>query len=75
MTGWSNNGYGYDSTHRLVTGPHYSYLFDADDNRIEKQGNLHTFYMVDDVNPSGYAQVLEEFNDEKGQPELSRVYN
>ena len=45
--------------------------YDADGNRIEKgissldgMGRTQyamTYYLVDDVNPSGYAQVLEEY--------------
>ena len=38
-------------------------------------GGTNFFYLVDDRNPSGYAQVLEEWTVSGGATNLSRVYN
>jgi RHS repeat-associated protein len=47
-------------------------VYDGDGNRVKKTVNgVTTWYLVDDRNPSGYAQVLEEYTGTT----LSRVYN
>ena len=49
--------------------------YDGDGNRaIKKVGGTTTYYLLDDRNPSGYVQVLEEWTS-TGTPVLSRVYN
>lgn len=46
--------------------------YDGDGNRVSKKVNgVTTYYLVDDRNPSGYAQVVEEYQGTK----LSRVYD
>lgn len=50
-------------------------IYDGDGNRVSKKvGTTTTYYLVDEVNPSGYTQVLEEWTS-TGTPALSRVYN
>lgn len=50
--------------------------YDGDGNRISKEVNgTNTYYLVDDVNPSGYAQVLEEWTVTSTATNLSKVYN
>ena len=49
--------------------------YDGDGNRVTKTvGSVTTDYLVDDRNPSGYAQVLEEWTNTTGTASLSRVY-
>jgi RHS repeat-associated protein len=46
--------------------------YDGDGNRLSKTvGGTTTYYLVDDANPSGYSQVLEEY---RGTT-LTNVYN
>jgi RHS repeat-associated protein len=57
--------YVYDSQNRLVskTGPGgtVTLVYDCDGNRVAKTaGGVTTQYLVDDLNPTGYLQVLEE---------------
>jgi RHS repeat-associated protein len=67
-SGWS---YGFDFEDRLIAatngGTIILLVYDGDGNRVKKivdasdAGNdLTTFYLVDDRNPTGYPQVLEE---------------
>jgi RHS repeat-associated protein len=53
--------------------------YDGDGNRVSKTNagttGANTFYLVDDRNPSGYAQVLEELIVSNGVTSLSKVYN
>ena len=50
-------------------------IYDGDGNRVAKTvGGTTTYYLLDDHNPSGYVQVLEEWTS-TGTPTLSRVYN
>jgi RHS repeat-associated protein len=50
--------------------------YDGDGNRVGKTVNgVNTYYLVDDLNPTGYAQVLEERVSLGSQPPiLNRVY-
>jgi RHS repeat-associated protein len=53
----------YDSENRLTTmnGSAVQFLYDGDGNRVGKlAGGVTTLYLVDDLNPTGYAQVVEE---------------
>jgi RHS repeat-associated protein len=55
--------YAYDFENRLVGagGGAVTYVYDGDGNRVAKTaGGVTTRYLVDDRNPTGYAQVLEE---------------
>jgi YD repeat-containing protein len=61
----SDNGwtYEYDFENRLLTANNGSgtlaFTYDGDGNRIKKlKGTTSTYYLVDDLNPTGYAQVL-----------------
>ena len=74
------NSYAYDSVDRLVSGNSAGINYNGDDNRASKVvGSTTTYYLVDDRNPSGYPQVVEEYQTDPtlaGQPVvLSRVYN
>jgi len=62
----------YDAENRLITTgsdvqPEYEYTgvqldYDADGNRVSKTvGSTTTLYLVDDMNPTGYPQVLAEY--------------
>jgi RHS repeat-associated protein len=61
----------YDFENRLVTRhtpqATINIAYDGDGNRVSKTvttatNTVTTFYVVDDLNPSGYAQVLEELS-------------
>jgi RHS repeat-associated protein len=50
--------------------------YDGDGNRASKTvAGTTTYYLLDDRNPSGYVQVLEEWTNNAGTTNLSRVYN
>jgi RHS repeat-associated protein len=73
-----DNGYAYDVLNRLVNfNSQIYYTYDGDGNRVSKQaGGVTTHYLVDDRNPSGYPQVVEEYQSLNYQPStLSRIYN
>ena len=70
--------YGYDALDRIVAvtngGTVITLKYDGDGNRVGKTiSGVTTFYLVDDRNPSGYAQVVEEWT-VTGSTNLSRVY-
>jgi len=87
MSGWGqyswNNVYGipYDYLGRLILAQvnspvqhGSSYWYDSEDNMVGRMidnGNK-IFEIVDDRNPSGYPQILEEITQNSG---LTRVYN
>jgi RHS repeat-associated protein len=55
------SGYVYDFENRLVQQAGISIVYDADGNRVSKTtANATTQYLVDDLNPTGYAQVMDE---------------
>jgi RHS repeat-associated protein len=78
----------YDDEDRLVTRETalnaqpatLNLLYDGDGNRVGKTvatgtNTATTCYVVDELNPSGYAQVLEEYVSLNSQPStLNRVY-
>ncbi|MFA6545411.1 MAG: RHS repeat-associated core domain-containing protein [Limisphaerales bacterium] len=78
----------YDSENRLINRTTtlnsqlstISILYDGDGNRVRKSvtdgtNTVTTWYLVDDRNPTGYAQVLEEHVSLNSQPPtLNRVY-
>jgi RHS repeat-associated protein len=80
---WSTNGttvtgpYGYDVQNRLTNYNNSVYVgYDGDGNRVWKRvGTTTTWYLVEDRNPSGYAQVVEEWTNNSTATNLSRVYN
>ena len=68
---------GYDFENRLISrqtpGSVVYIKYDGDGNRVCKTvttatNTTTTFYVVDDLNPSGYAQVLEEHTSINSQP-------
>jgi RHS repeat-associated protein len=51
----------YDSQNQLVSGGAVQIVYDGDGNRVAKTVNgVTTRYLVDDLNPTGYAQVVDE---------------
>jgi RHS repeat-associated protein len=74
----------YDYENRLVRrvdgGATILIAYDGDGNRVKKSvisGGVtnSTWYLVDDRNPTGYAQVLEELQLVEGQLSTVRAYN
>jgi RHS repeat-associated protein len=66
--------YQYDALNHLISvnRGYITITYDGDGNRVSKYANgMWTYYLVDSANPSGYAQVLEEYQG----TDLSRVYN
>jgi RHS repeat-associated protein len=77
----TNNGiasglYAYDAENRLTNFEgSVSVSYNGDGVRVKKiSPSTTTYYLVDDRNPTGYAQVLEEWTSSGGSPSLSRVY-
>jgi len=68
----------YDFENRLVNRNNGAVqsVYDGDGNRVRKTVNgVTTLYLVDMVNPTGYAQVLEELTSSNAQPAVvTRVY-
>lgn len=71
VTGYTGGGatdiYVYDAYDRLISrtrsGVTATFTYDVDGNRVSKTlGGTTTSYLVDDRNPTGYAQVVEERN-------------
>jgi len=63
----------YDFANRLksMNGGAVTLLYDGDGNRVAKTvGEVTTRYLVDDLNPTGYAQVVEEL----GTAGVQRTY-
>jgi RHS repeat-associated protein len=83
----STNSYTYDWLSRMsqatVANVSLNFFYDGDGNRILKRVNgvITAYYLVDDNNPSGFPQVLEEYqtptNEYGGSlpPVLTHVYN
>jgi YD repeat-containing protein len=70
--------YFYDVENRLTNFNNTIYIaYNGDGVRVRKiSGTTTNYYLVDDRNPSGYVQVLEEHQALSGQsPALKRVYN
>jgi RHS repeat-associated protein len=69
----------YDVQNRLIQRSDgtttVSLLYDGDGNRVKKTvGGTTTWYLVDDRNPTGYAQVLEEQTSAGASPNVTYVY-
>ena len=63
VTSTGGKTFTYDSDNRLksMNGGAVTMVYDGDGNRVAKTVNgVTTRYLVDDLNPTGYAQVLEE---------------
>lgn len=66
----------YNAMDQLVTNGSISIVYDGDGNRVSKTvAGVRTYYLVDDRNPSGYAQVLEEWTVSGVGTNLSKLYN
>lgn len=67
-TNSAGNADKYDYANRLTNrNSAVSYLYDGDGNRVRKtEGTTNTFFLVDSLNPTGYAQVLEELQSVSG---------
>ena len=62
-TGSGGHTFGYDFENRLVSkdGGAVTVLYDGDGNRVAKTaGGVTTKYLVDDLNPTRYLQVMDE---------------
>ena len=52
---------GYDYENHLVSSGYMTFVYDGDGNRVAKTiGGVTSNYLVDTLNPTGYAQVLDE---------------
>jgi RHS repeat-associated protein len=60
----NGNTFGYDSENHLMSmGSTVALTYDGDGNRVAKtMSSGTTRYLVDDLNPTGYPQVVEELN-------------
>ena len=57
--------FAYDFANRLksMNDGAVTIIYDGDGNRVAKTiGGVTTYYLVDDLNPTGYAQVVEELS-------------
>jgi len=75
----SGNTFLYDAenhlTNALVSGTNVAIVYDGDGNRVRKTvGTATNIYLVDDHNPSGYPQVLEEKTLTAGATNLVKLY-
>lgn len=70
--------YLYDWANRLTNANNGAVVitYDADGHRMKKvAGGVTTLYLVSTINPSGYAQVVEELTVSGGFTNLSRIYS
>lgn len=75
VTATGGKTFGYDSHNRLTSmnGGAVRIVYDGDGNRVAKTANgVTTQYLVDDLNPTGYPQVVEELVN--GAPEREYTY-
>ena len=76
-TNSAGNVYGYDVENRLTNYNNGAavYVYDGDGNRVRKTASgVTTYYLVDDRNPTGYAQVLEELSSVGSTPDRLYTY-
>ncbi len=70
--------YTYDFENRLVArngSPALSFAYDHDGNRISKTvGGATTYFLVDEQNPTGYPQVVEELSAIGPNPTVTKTY-
>jgi len=64
VTATGGKSFTYDSENHLMSmGSTVALLYDGDGNRAAKTVNgVTTYYLVDDLNPTGYPQVVEELS-------------
>ena len=77
-TGSGGLTYTYDFDNRLVARngtPSIQIVYDSDGNRIKKTvGGTPVFYLVDNQNPTGYPQVVEELTAAGATPTRQYTY-
>jgi len=76
-TASSGNTYGYDVEGRLTNfnSGAVTYAYNADGIRVRRtSGGVTTLYLVDDQNPTGFPQVLEELTVSGGTTNLAKIY-
>src|SRR6185437_3670325 len=74
VTAADGKSFNYDSQNELVSmnGGAVQIMYDGDGNRVAKSVNgVVTRYLVDDLNPTGYPQVMDELN---GSGVVTRTY-
>ncbi|MDR5726685.1 MAG: RHS repeat-associated core domain-containing protein [Terriglobia bacterium] len=74
VTAADGKTFSYDSENHLVAmnGGAVQMLYDGDGNRVAKSvSGVVTRYLVDDLNPTGYPQVVDELN---GSGAVTRTY-
>jgi RHS repeat-associated protein len=66
----------YDAENRLIgRGTTITQVYDMDGNRARKTvSGVTTYYLVDDQNPTGYAQVLAEYANPSNAPAVTYAY-
>ena len=72
-TASGSDSFTFDFENRLLTkgGPAVAFIYDGDGNRVSKiVSGVTTYFVMDDRNLTGYAQVLEE----KSGVSIQRVY-
>jgi RHS repeat-associated protein len=76
LTNANSQPYYYDVANRLTNYNNAVYFgYNGDGIRMAKNAHgTNTFYLVDDRNPSGYVQVLEEWTVSGGSTNLATVY-
>jgi RHS repeat-associated protein len=61
VSGGRNFAYDFENRLKSMNGTAVTLIYDGDGNRAAKTANgVTTRYLVDDLNPTGYAQVVEE---------------
>jgi RHS repeat-associated protein len=63
VTATGGKAFSYDSENHLTSmnSGAVTLVYDGDGNRVAKTvGGVTTYYLVDDLNPTGYAQVVDE---------------
>ena len=76
-TNSAGNSYQYDVLGHLTNYNNgaATFVYNGDGIRVRKMaGGTTTLYLVDERNPSGYAQVLEEISVSAGTTNLAKVY-
>ena len=61
----------YDFENHLIQHGGMTFVYDGDGNRVAKTvGGVTTAFLVDSINPTGYAQVLDELQIRRGHAQL-----
>ena len=74
-SGGTNYGYDVESHLTNFNSGAVTFVYDGDGTRVKKTaGGVATYYLVDDHNPSGYPQVLEELATVGSTPAVLYTY-